>query len=506
MNLPLDTDAAYRAVAGRDTRWDGYVYLGVVTTGIYCKPSCPARTPHRHNCRFFPSAAAAVSAGFRACRRCHPEAVPGTRDWDHRHDLATRAVRLISEGALDHAPVADLAQKLAVSERHLRRILVSEAGATPQQLGSTRRAQSARMLLAQTRLPISDIAFAAGFGSLRQFNDVMMREFGATPSQLRRHTDPADDSRDGRWSDEPATMHLHLPFRLPFAAQQLHATLTAHAIAPVEEVHGNTHRRAIDAPQGPAIVEFLLQAESQKDSTKTTSSLPMTVRLTSLADMMVVLTRMRRWLDLDADPRHISATMKDDTILRPLVRRWPGLRVPGAVNGAELAVCAVLGQQVSVAAARTLQGRLADAMGTAVGFAEPMKVFPSPATIAESTISDLRSAVGIPRRRAETVHALAATIADGLEIEPGVHVAETRERLLAIPGIGPWTVDYIAMRALRDPDVFLVSDLVARRALARHTFRTTRELLSDDAERLSNGWSPWRSYALQYLWTEEVYA
>ncbi|WP_028709493.1 Ada metal-binding domain-containing protein [Propionicicella superfundia] len=512
MRLPLDPGAAHRAVAGRDARWDGRIYLGVVTTGIYCRPSCPARTPRPENCRYFPTAAAAVAAGFRACRRCRPDILPGSRGWDTRADLTARAVRLIADGALDDGSVAELAARLAVSVRQLHRLLVTEVGASPQQLGRTRRAHTARTLIEQTSLPLSDIAFAAGFGSIRQFNDVMRQEFGAAPGTFPRPSNrPRPEEADGRTSAEAPTLTLHLAYRPPLALGVLAATLAAHAIPGVEDVEGPVHERILDAPGGPAVARLDLSGAGERASGAAHPSLPVRLQVSRLPDLMPVVVALRRWLDLDADPEQVTAHLAVDGVLGPLVAARPGLRVPGAVDGAELAVCAVLGQQVSVRVARTLQGRLAMALGRSLGSAAAAGgvervVFPRPETLAEAGPQRIRDAANLTQARAHAVHALAEALAGGLTLAPGTDAASARHALLALPGIGPWTADYIAVRALHDPDAFMAGDLVARRALAAAFGVETRRLRPADAERLSQPWRPWRSYALQHLWTQEVYA
>lgn len=557
VHLPLDRESAYRAVAGRDTRWDGRLYLGVATTGIYCRPSCPARTPLPQNCRYFPTAAAAVAAGFRACRRCRPDALPGSRHWDVRTDLAARAVRLIAEGVLDDAGVQGLASRLAVSERHLHRILVAEVGASPQQLGRTRRAQMARMLLDQTDMPLSEVAFAAGFGSIRQFNDVMRADFGTAPSQLRRPaprargaTDPSPDSDDGRAGVEAPTVRLLLSYRPPLASAALRRTLAAHVIDGVDrQLSDGSHLRVVDAPSGPAIVRLRLDGPEPPSGAgpatgpdvlpgapRRPGRLPVTLRLTSLSDLMPVVHRVRRWLDLDADPVEIGAHLGSDPLVGPLVAARPGLRVPGAVDGAELAICAVLGQQVSLSGARLFQSRIAAAFGTPVAAVwpgwttsaretiepgggapsqlpadesrspRPPLVFPRAEVLAAAGPQRIRDAANLTRSRALAVHILAEAIAGGLSLDPGAEIARTRTRLLAMPGIGPWTADYITLRALRDPDAFMPSDLVLRKALATATGEPLAALTPRMAEEISRPWRPWRSYALHHLWTTEAYA
>ncbi len=511
MRLPLDPDAAHAAVAGRDSGWDGRLFFGVATTGIYCRPSCPARTPRPENCRFFPTAAAAVAAGFRACRRCRPETCVPTSSLGIQGDIAARAVRLIAEGALDSGSVNALAQRLGVSERHLHRVLVAEVGASPQQLGRTRRAHAARALIDQTSLPLTDIAFAAGFGSIRQFNEVMRQEFGVAPRALRpaRHVQGPRD--DGRESSEAPNLTVRLAYRPPFATAPLRASLTAHAIAGVERPSPDEHVRIVDGRGGPAVVRLVWDPDPH--TPKTPCGVTAQLRLTDLSDVMGVVTAVRRWLDLDADPQQVDRHLVSDRLIGHLVASRPGLRVPGAVNGPELAICGVLGQQVSVARALNLQGLVATSFGASVPDGllvnlprQAWRVFPRPEVLSEAGPQAIRDAANLTRVRAAAVHAVATAIAGGLAIEPGVDIRETERTLRALPGIGPWTSAYIALRALRDPDAFLSGDLVARRALAKLTGVTVSDMPQSRAERSSLAWRPWRAYALQHLWTEEVYA
>jgi len=528
MHLPVDAEAAHRAVAGRDPRFDGRLYLGVVTTGIYCRPSCPARTPLPHHCQYFPTAAAAVAAGFRACRRCRPDALPGTRHWDVRGDLVARAVRLIADGALEDGGVAGLARRLAVSERHLHRMLLAEVGASAQQLGRTRRAHAARTLIEQTAMPLTDVAFAAGFGSIRQFNDVMLAEFGAAPRAFRRPAGKPTSSSstrratDGQVATVAPSIALRLAYRGPLALAPLRPTLAAHAIGGVERIDASGgHTRVVDAPSGPAVVHL----ELDPGADVVTAPLAATFRLTALTDLMPVMTRVRRWLDLDADPALVAEHLGADPLLGPLVAARPGLRVLGSFDGPEVAVCAVLGQQVSVAVARVFQSRIAASFGTPIApvdadgavhvagrpGTEPdgevaLRTFPRPEVLAAAGPEAIRDAANLTQARARTVHTLATAIAGGLTLEPGVDPATTREQLLALRGIGPWTADYVNLRALRDPDAFLPGDLVLRKALARYAGTPLKQFTPAAAEHLSQAWRPWRSYALQHLWTQEVYA
>jgi AraC family transcriptional regulator of adaptative response / DNA-3-methyladenine glycosylase II len=471
----LDDDACYRAVAARDSRFDGRFFTGVLTTGIYCRPSCPSRTPLRRNVRFYATAAAAVAAGFRACRRCRPDALPGSRDWDHRGDLVARALRLVAAGAVDDDGVAGLARRLSVSERHLHRSLVAEVGVGPLALARTRRAQTARLLVDQTALSMTEIAFAAGFASVRQFNDVMRAEFGCPPGELRRRT-PDDTGQVGA----RAGTVLRLPVREPYAAADLFGFLGARAVPGVEHVDGLGLRRVVPTRHGPAVVAVSVAG----------ARVTATLHLPDLVDLGGVVAGLRRLLDLDADPAAVDTVLAADPGLTELVAARPGLRVPGAVDGFELAVRAVLGQQVSVAAARTLAGRLVRQVGEPVD--DPAgdvltHAFPTAAAVADADPADL-AGLGLTGARVRSLRALAAEVAAGrLVLDPGSDRPAVRAQLVALPGVGPWTAEYVAMRALADPDAWPASDLVLRREVVRRGLDPLR-------------WQPWRAYAALHLW------
>ncbi|MCX7521418.1 helix-turn-helix domain-containing protein [Microbacterium sp. STN6] len=486
----LDPDACYRATAGRDSRWDGRMYLGVVTTGIYCRPSCPARTPLQKNCLFFATAAAAVASGFRACKRCRPDALPGSRDWDTRGDLSGRAVRMIRDGVIDEVGVAGLASRLAVSERHLLRVLVEEVGATPLQLNTTRRAHAARTLIEQTAMSLADVAFASGFGSVRQFNDVMRSEFGVAPSTYRRPrgSEPVEGAAA---SDRLPEIVLRLRYRPPFETAALRRFLAAHAVAGLEtsDEQAGEHSRVIAAAHGPALVTIAWDRSGG-------NHLVVRMRLASLADLMPVVSTVRRWLDLDADPALTGDALAADPLLAPLIAKRPGLRLPGAIDGSETALFTVLGQQVSLAAARTFQARLVARFGTPLpgGF----MTSPDAAAIAAAETEPLRAALGLTTSRVRALQALARALADGLRLVPGQDRKQVRAALLELPGIGPWTADYVTLRCLGDPDAFPADDLVLKRALGVSSARAALDR--------SATWSPWRGYALMHLWTESVYS
>ena len=470
MILP-EADACYRALQGRDARFDGWFFVAVRTTGIYCRPSCPAITPRRRNVTFHPSAAAAQRAGYRACKRCRPDASPGSPEWDLRGDLAGRALRLIGDGVVDRDGVPGLARRLGYSERQLNRTLLAEVGAGPLALARAQRAQTARTLLETTDLPIADIAFAAGFASVRQFNETVRAVFAGTPSALRaarRTVGP-----------EPGTIALRLPFRAPYDVRATLDFLGQRAVPGVETYSGGELSRAVRAPHGPAVVTLSPVVGA--------GALACRVRLTDLRDLVTVIARVRRLLDLDADPVAVDALLGADPALAPLVLKRPGLRSPGTVDGFEMALRAIVGQQVSVAGARTVLGLIVAEHGTTAFPGEPWRLFPAAETLAVIDPATLP----MPRARGRTVLALAEANACGdLTLDPGADRDAERARLLALPGIGPWTADYLRMRALGDPDVLLSGDLGVRRSAAA---------LGVDLA-TNPHWAPWRSYATHHLW------
>ncbi len=473
----VEEDTWYRAVQARDGRFDGRVFTAVLTTGIYCRPSCPSRTPLRQNVRFYPNAAAAVAAGFRACRRCRPDALPGSRAWDHRGDLVARALRLIAAGEVDEHGVAGLADRLSVSERHLHRILVAEVGVGPLALARTRRAQTARLLVDQTGLSMTDIAFAAGFASVRQFNDVMRTEFGCPPSELRRAPVGAVSGDGGTGG-----LVLRLVHREPYGAREVFGFLGTRAVAGVEQVDGAGLRRVVGTRHGAAVVSM------QPGPGHITARL----RLPDLSDLGTLVASLRRLLDLDADPTSVDAVLSADPAMAPLVLARPGLRVPGAVDGFELAVRAIVGQQVSVAGARTLAGRLVVAFGQPLDEADGAltAAFPTAQTMAEADLDG--PTLGLTGARVRALRALAFEVAHGrLTLDPGGDRDEARSRLTALPGVGEWTAEYIAMRALADPDAWPATDLVLRRRVAER---------GGDPER----WRPWRAYGALHLWNDSA--
>ncbi|MEU8814533.1 AlkA N-terminal domain-containing protein [Actinoplanes sp. NPDC048796] len=474
--MELDFERCYRAVDSRDQRFDGWFFTAVTSTGIYCRPSCPAITPKRENVRFHPSAAAAQRAGFRACKRCRPDAAPGSPEWDVRADLVGRAMRLIGDGVVDREGVPGLASRLGYTERHLNRLLTAELGAGPLALARAQRAQTARILIETTGLGLAEIAFAAGFGSVRQFNDTIQEVYAQAPGQLRAR-------RASGAADEPGTISVRLAYRSPLHVPALLDFLGTRALPGVEERDGNTYRRGLSLPHGSATVAL----------TPADRFVTATLRLGDVRDLAPAVARCRRLFDLDADPDAVDATLGADGALATAVAEEPGVRVPRAVDGFEMAVRAIVGQQVSVAGARTTLGRIIAAARVALPSEVGLAAFPSAAVVAD--LPD--AAFGMPAARRDTIRRVAAAVADGkIDLEPGADRAETVARLEELPGIGAWTAGYVAMRAIGDPDVFLPTDLAVRRGAAALGLPTAARALAAHAER----WRPWRSYGLIRLW------
>ena len=485
-----DTEACERAVASRDARFDGWFFCAVVTTGIYCRPSCPAR-PHRKNLRFYPSAAAAQQAGFRACKRCRPDASPGSPEWNVRSDLIARAMRLIGDGVVDREGVTGLASRLGYSVRQIQRELSAEVGAGPLALARAQRAQTARVLLETSILPMADVAFAAGFASIRAFNDTVQAVFAQSPTELRvaaaRRGGQQDASRGGPdlACATAGTLSLRLPFRKPFCPDNLFGHLAATAVPGVEEWRAGAYRRTIRLTHGHAIVGLR----------PTPDHVACQLSLTDQRDLTSAISRCRWMLDLDADPEAVDAVLSQDPAMARLVASSPGRRVPRTVDPAEFAVRAVLGQQVSTAAARTHAARLVRAYGDPVF--DPhgglTHLFPTPKVLTAMDPSDL----AMPGSRRRTLMGMVEALSQGrLDLDLGADWREARVRLNALYGFGPWTVESIAMRSLGDPDAFTAGDLGVRLAAEKLGMPTTSRTLTEH----SHLWRPWRSYAVQYLW------
>ena len=477
----MDFEVGYRAVASRDERFDGLFFTAVTSTGIYCRPSCPAMTPRRENVRFYPTAAAAQAAGYRACKRCVPGAAPGSPEWSIRADVVGRAMRLIADGVVEREGVSGLARHLGYSERQVHRQLARELGTGPLALARAQRAHTARMLLEATELPATEVAHAAGFASIRQFHDTIRETYAATPTDLRAH-------RTAGRATAPGPITLWLAARRPFDGERLIAFLAARAVPGVEEWTGEAYRRSLRLPCATAIVE-LVPADG---------GVRCTLRLDDPRDLAAAVARCRRLLDLDADPVAIDAALGADPLLGPLVRRSPGRRVPGAMDPAETALRAVIGQQVSVAGARTIAERLAARYGELLRAPSGtvVRLFPSPAALAGADPADLP----MPHGRRRALLGLAAALDRGdVVLDPGVDRDDAERALRAIRGIGPWTAAYVRMRALGDPDAFLPTDLGVLRAM--------RALGGPGEPRavaaLAESWRPWRAYAVLHLWGAE---
>ncbi|WP_353809458.1 AlkA N-terminal domain-containing protein [Agromyces sp. SYSU T00194] len=473
----------YLAMSSRDARFDGQFITGVHSTGIYCRPSCPATTPKPEHVRFYLTAAAAHEAGLRACKRCLPDAVPGSPRWDLHDDLAARAMRLIGDGVVEREGVPGLAGRLGYTPRHLGRILTAELGAGPLALARAHRAQTARALLVGSDLPVADVAFAAGFGSVRQCNDTVRAVYERTPSELRAL---ARRRRGAPEHGDAGQIVLRLPARAPFDAAGVLDWLAARAVAGMETPADGAFTRALRLPGGPSLVR--LEADPHEPGVRVTA------RLASLADLPPLVARVRRLFDLDADVDAISTALAGDPALAGAVAAEPGMRVPGCLDAHELLFRAMLGQQVSVASARTALTRLVDALGDRVDLdGAQWRLFPSAATIAERGAEVLRG----PAARVASIVGTAAALASGdLRVDVDVPRHELREALLAMPGIGPWTAGYVAMRVTGDPDVLLTGDSALRSGAARLG-------LPADARALAGrgaDWAPWRSYASMHLW------
>lgn len=480
----LDTERCYRAVHSRDARFDGVFVTAVRTTRIYCRPSCPARTPRAHNVSFYPTAAAAHGAGYRACRRCRPDASPGSPQWDVRADVVGRAVRLIGDGLVDREGVAGLSARLGYSSRQLQRLLTAELGAGTLALARAHRAQTARILLESTTLPAADVAFAAGFSSVRQFNDTLHEVYAATPSTLRSAAGRVHRSAPGRLS-------LRLAARAPFDADSLTAFWAGHAVPGLEGVDGESGElvRTLALPHGPALVRLRAHADLEGGRPYVACDLS----LSDLRDLTAAVSRCRALGDLDADPVAVRDVLEADPALAPAVRQRPGLRVPGVADGFETAARTVLGQQVSTKAAATTTARLTARFGEPCTAHPGWYTFPTPHALAEADPDTL----GVPRARGRALVGLAQAVADGsVRLDVGADRAEARAGLVALPGIGSWTADYVLMRALRDPDVLLDTDLAVRKVAGELGLGADAAGLRHRAER----WAPWRSYAVLQLW------
>ncbi len=485
LDARLDDESCYRAVKSRDRRFDGVFYTAVHTTGIYCRPSCPARTPAYRNVSFHPTAAAAQAAGFRACKRCLPDATPGSPDWDVAADAAGRAMRLIADGVVDREGVEGLAGRVGYTSRHLTRLLKAQLGAGPLALARAKRAQTARTLVETTELPLSDVAFASGFSSIRQFNETVREVYALSPTELRGRRRVAAHTVTGQ-------LELRLAVRTPYAGGALLGFLAHHLVPGVETAGPDWYARTLDLPHGPGTVRLSFPQSEQPGETAFVTA---AFTLTDLRDTAAAVERARRLVDADCDPVSVGDHFAGDPLVGRLARATPGLRVPGQVDGDETAVRTVIGQQVSVVGASTVTGRLVAAYGRPVETGIPglTHLFPDAATLAAVDPETLP----MPRARGRALVGLATSLASGeVALDRGPDRDDVRRRLLALPGIGPWTADYVAMRALGHPDVFLPTDLGVRQVLVR----LGHDPADDTPWRDGGSWSPWRSYALMHLW------
>jgi AraC family transcriptional regulator of adaptative response / DNA-3-methyladenine glycosylase II len=473
--MNMDAASCYRAVATHDVRFDGRFFVGVSSTRIYCRPVCRVRTPRAEHCRFFPSAAAAEVAGYRPCLRCRPELAPGYASVDATERLAEAAVAMIDGGVLEDGGLERLADRLGVTSRHVRRIFERSFGVTPVEYAQTQRLLLAKRLLTDTALPITEVALASGFNSVRRFNALWKLRYRMPPGRLRRESATAG---------APALMRFELAYRPPYQWPALLAFLAARSIDGVEDVRDNVYRRTLAIEhRGTRQAGWIAVQPSSRRPALVLEAAPALARVVPL-----VLARVRHAFDLACHPDEVAAGLGE------LAARAPGLRVPGTVDGFELAVRAVIGQQISVRAARTLLGRVAARLGEPLEDAPPglSHVFPTAQRIADAAPREL-SALGVLPARARTLVALAQAVAGGeLDLGPGAPVDTTRARLLQLPGVGPWTADYIAMRALGWPDAFPAADHAVLKVL--------RATSASQAQKRSEAWRPWRAYAVMYLW------
>ncbi len=486
--MHLDREACYRALLTRDARFDGRFFVAVRTTGVYCRPICPARPPKLENIVFMPSAAAAQEAGFRPCLRCRPEASPDLAAWNGTSSTVSRALALIAAGALDDGDMDGLAARLGMGERQLRRLFQKHLGASPKAVAQTRRSLFAKQLITDTRLPLAEVALAAGFGSVRRFNDTFRKLYGRAPSSLRR-AGAATTAAD-------SAVTLTLPYKLPYDWSAIVGFLAPRAIPGVEHVRSDLYARTISLGGAHGTI-----AVRPADRRQDTHALVATIRFPVITALPAIVERIRRIFDLGADPAIIAEHLSADQRLAPLVAARPGLRVPGAWDGFELAIRGILGQQISVAAATRLAGKLVTACGIPLPLPDALDAsdlryaFPSPDRIIGT---DPASALGMPGARARAILSLAATaMADRRLFEAGPSLQAAIERLRALPGIGEWTAQYIAMRALREPDAFPAADIGLLRASATGQGRPTPAELLIRAD----AWRPWRAYAALHLWT-----
>ncbi|HBG07818.1 MAG: adenosine deaminase [Geobacteraceae bacterium GWC2_58_44] len=482
--LPLDHSACYAAMRARDTRFDGRFFCGVSSTGIYCRPVCRVRLPREENCNFFLSAAAAEAAGYRPCLKCRPELAPGLAPADSVASLARSAARLIEKDCLTEQTISELAQRLGISDRHLRRVFFAEYGVSPVQFLQTQRLLLAKNLLTDTRLAVTDVAMTAGFGSIRRFNDLFKKKYRLAPSRFRKKEPKAPQDRDA--------ITLFLAYRPPYAWEELLSFVADRAIPGVEWVTQDAYRRTVAIKKGETVHSGWISVAQVARR----NALSATVASTLLPVLPRVLAGVRHLFDLNCDPLAVHERLESMDAISPGIR-VPGIRLPGCLDPFEMSVRAVLGQQITVKAARTLATRLAACFGEGIEtpFAELSRTFPLPDSICslEAPVENRLGPLGITGARARSILALAqALVADSITLSLHGDPAAEMQKLLKLPGFGPWTVNYIAMRALGWPDAFLDSDCGVKRALSG---MPAKESLA-----LAQTWSPWRSYATVTLW------
>jgi AraC family transcriptional regulator of adaptative response / DNA-3-methyladenine glycosylase II len=464
----LDYKACERARIARDARFDGRFFIGVTSTKIYCRPICPAPSPKTQNVRYYASAAAAAEAGFRPCLRCRPEASPGTPAWLGSSSTVSRALKLIGESALDDGGVDDLADRLGVGSRHLRRLFLQHLGATPVAVAQTRRVHFAKKLIDETDLPLTQVAMASGFGSIRRFNATFQNLYARAPRDLRK----ARSSKQIA-SAESGDYTFRIGYRPPYHFAAILEFLAGRAIPGVEAVSENEYRRTISIDGRPGSIA-VRQAK--------TNSLELQIRYPDPAALFKIVERVRRIFDVGADPAAIAHRLQSDARLKPVIRAYPGLRVPGCWDGFEMAVRAILGQQVSVKGASTMAGRVAAEFGTPV---DGGVCFPNAEKLADADLTR----VGVTRQRASSIRDLAQSVASNeIRFDAAIQPEEFERRITSIRGVGAWTAQYIAMR-LGEPDAFPGTDLYLKKAASDH-----------------ESWRPWRAYAAMYIWKGHVNA
>ncbi|QGU88362.1 AlkA N-terminal domain-containing protein [Erwinia sorbitola] len=478
----IDPTSAYRALTSRDARFDGVFYVGVTSTGIYCRPICPVKAPRAENCLFFDSAEAAEKASFRPCLRCRPELAPGHAPVDSGQRIAERLMQRIDEGLIEQVDsLEEIAACFHLSLRQLRRIVQKELGVSPQELRQTRRLLLAKQLLSETHLPVTQIAFASGFSSLRRFNAAFSSQYRMPPTHLRKHR----EAREGHLNGGDTSM-LQLSYRAPYDWEAMLAFLRRRALMGVESVDDSSYARTVRLGQHNGWIRVTQQVEKKALQVEFTHSLNPV--------LPVLLRRLRNLFDLSARPDLIAEHLSQDALLRPSVLANPGLRVPGAFDGFEMAMRAILGQQITVKAAATLGGRFATTLGEEIEtpVAGLTHLSPLPARVAQCTVDEIAS-LGIVSARSRCILALAEHCSQGkLQLDAASHTEQTITQLLTLPGIGEWTAQYLAMRALRWPDAFPAGDIVVRNNLGGLSVK--------QAEARSQAWRPWRSYAVMHIW------